>query len=853
MKGYRTRFLLMALVCLLLVCAIPVRGFAEENQGTDQLSDSKSRQINPEEEDRNAEETDTSAEEDRFLPDGQVKTESTESKEPDTSVEENQKKREIVEKDKEIPSKESFSYEQEFPEEGMKVTITAEEVVIPENAAITVEPVGLSVEAAEQMQREMEAETEKRAVRSEEERSIFDMYRDLQISAGQPALFDIEIFYTDASGNRCVFEPEEGQSVWISMELEGLEGINADEMQEAGLFYVPDAYVRKGRSAGANEEGLAILTEQAAISGNTITFEAKHLSIYAVVLFHYRAFADVNLLKAEETAWNMICNYADPDYFLQDPYRKKLTDGQLEELRKAALSAAAGCNTPYEKIKAIAGFVAERTYYDYKYLADKKKNPTYIHPYEVYTQKRTVCAGYAALARTLLISIGIPCMDLNGENHEYNCAYDASGKRWVVFDATWCSQNKYTEEGEWIYQGCSYQRFDLTPQQLAELSSHEIYRVDGLLDGRDNTIYYMLDTKEISAADYKNWSSGNWHLAISDAKNVKKIKAVTGFAGFEVRELKKAAFSFCNSFQEADLSSARISNLYRSSFSGCNALERIQFPAELTELEEYAFYHCENLKKADLSRTKLTSLNQSVFSGCIRLADVKFPSSLKELGGWAFYECRNLKKADLSSTKITKIGRSAFSGCSSMAGVKFPSSLKEIDRYGFYNCSKLKEINLYETRTERIGYASFYNCKAAKTVKLPSGFKTAEKFAFACKGTKRVKTIVLTSLSAKKIGYTNSKKYIWNGRTVTIRPYTYQVTFHANHKSAKGSMKKITCTYGKKKKLPANQFKRSGYVFAGWNTKKNGKGTQYKNKASVKNLTAKQGKSVKLYAQWKKR
>ncbi len=60
-------------------------------------------------------------------------------------------------------------------------------------------------------------------------------------------------------------------------------------------------------------------------------------------------------------------------------------------------------------------------------------------------------------------------------------------------------------------------------------------------------------------------------------------------------------------------------------------------------------------------------------------------------------------------------------------------------------------------------------------------------------------------------------------------------------------------TYGKSFSLPANQYRRTGYTFAGWSTKKNGGGKTYKNKESVKNLTTKNNGTVTLYAQWKKK
>ena len=64
-------------------------------------------------------------------------------------------------------------------------------------------------------------------------------------------------------------------------------------------------------------------------------------------------------------------------------------------------------------------------------------------------------------------------------------------------------------------------------------------------------------------------------------------------------------------------------------------------------------------------------------------------------------------------------------------------------------------------------------------------------------------------------------------------------------------MKAQAVQRGKSVALNANKFTRSGYKFAGWNTKANGKGKSYKNKAKVKNL-AKAGKTVKLYARWKR-
>ena len=83
---------------------------------------------------------------------------------------------------------------------------------------------------------------------------------------------------------------------------------------------------------------------------------------------------------------------------------------------------------------------------------------------------------------------------------------------------------------------------------------------------------------------------------------------------------------------------------------------------------------------------------------------------------------------------------------------------------------------------------------------------------------------------------------------------TYKVKFYAN--GGKGKMAVETFTYGKAKKLTANKFKApKGMKFAGWaKSKADAKAGKvaYKNKKAVKNLIT-TGKTVKLYAVWKKK
>ena len=83
-------------------------------------------------------------------------------------------------------------------------------------------------------------------------------------------------------------------------------------------------------------------------------------------------------------------------------------------------------------------------------------------------------------------------------------------------------------------------------------------------------------------------------------------------------------------------------------------------------------------------------------------------------------------------------------------------------------------------------------------------------------------------------------------------PHKYKITFNGNG-STSGKMSAMTGKkYGTSYTLTANAFKKKGYTFTGWNTKKDGSGKSYSNKEKIKNLTSKSGGSVTLYAQWKK-
>jgi uncharacterized repeat protein (TIGR02543 family) len=77
---------------------------------------------------------------------------------------------------------------------------------------------------------------------------------------------------------------------------------------------------------------------------------------------------------------------------------------------------------------------------------------------------------------------------------------------------------------------------------------------------------------------------------------------------------------------------------------------------------------------------------------------------------------------------------------------------------------------------------------------------------------------------------------------------SYKLRFNSNGGS--GLMAVLSCG-ADGVQLPACGFVRTGYSFAGWNTKANGSGTSYTSGQLVSGLAGRSGTTVTLFAQWK--
>ncbi|MDO4548642.1 MAG: transglutaminase-like domain-containing protein, partial [Clostridia bacterium] len=116
-----------------------------------------------------------------------------------------------------------------------------------------------------------------------------------------------------------------------------------------------------------------------------------------------------------------------------------------------ARQITAGCSTAAEKIRAVASYASDKIYYDYDYYEGRKPDVHY-DPYACLYYGYTVCGGYAMSVEALLQAVGVPCGYVSAPNHAFNIAWD--GRRWLLFDTTWCSYNVY-RNGQKQYGGYS--------------------------------------------------------------------------------------------------------------------------------------------------------------------------------------------------------------------------------------------------------------------------------------------------------------------------------------------------------------------------------------------------------------
>ncbi|MBO7520381.1 MAG: InlB B-repeat-containing protein, partial [Clostridia bacterium] len=255
----------------------------------------------------------------------------------------------------------------------------------------------------------------------------------------------------------------------------------------------------------------------------------------------------------------------------------------------------------------------------------------------------------------------------------------------------------------------------------------------------------------------------------------------------------------------------------------------------------------------------------AAFSDCTALKEVIIPDSVTVIGMQAFYGCKNLAEITLPSS-LTYVESDSFEGT---AYYKDSSHWEDGVLY-IGNClikangEKLPGKYAVKSGTRLIAAGAFDEAYNPEILTVPVSLRYICKWAFNDTyvqhiyyyGTKEQWDEVSIAYS-EYIDYGEGNEEFTNpDRGNNILKYAvmhYNTPFNKISFNGNGaiscSIAPITALYNSRIKLPASGAKKTGYLFT-WNTKADGKGTSYTDKASTQSLTSKLGGNVTLYARW---
>lgn len=384
------------------------------------------------------------------------------------------------------------------------------------------------------------------------------------------------------------------------------------------------------------------------------------------------------------------------------------------------------------------------------------------------------------------------------------------------------------------------------------------------------------------------------------ASNLKNVTFADKGKG--LKTIGMYAFADCSSLESIDLSNSSITEIPENAFSNCTSLKTVKLPSTVTKIADDAFANCKkleeiqglsnckiseigkdafagcyNLKTFDISSATITSLPDTICSNMYALTSIHLPKTLTSIGTSALEGCKKLEEiTGISDCKLTSIGANAFASCSALKGVdlskssftalpasafakdtaltsvKLPDSLTEIGEKAFVGCGAMEKIDLSNTKLTTIGKNAMAEMNNLMYINLPDTVKNVGQSAFDISvpldssDTAFMPTIISENVNPSDVGYTENNTSPWKRRQVIFRDNAFTVRFDGNGSDGATANEPFFGYVGTKVTIPACKYKKKGYLFTGWNTKKDGSGTAYK--AGIKTADT---ISV-LYAQWKK-
>lgn len=477
------------------------------------------------------------------------------------------------------------------------------------------------------------------------------------------------------------------------------------------------------------------------------------------------------------------------------------------------------CSSDEEKVKLIHDLIIQKVDYNYPYIElpeeeqDIAEDTLYTQSaYSVFCTDLTICAGYSQAYGMMCNGSGIDCIAVTSYNHAWNKV--RVNDSWYNVDCTWDDAGNSRP----IYYDF-FARNDAYYDNAEQADSHaeEAYLL----------MYLPLCTLDTASTAQV---AGNFPK-ITETTKEPKIKVEVDGDGDQVVTLTSAT-SGADIFYTIDGVNPQVSATKGIKYSDifypegvitvkaiavCNGLWDSKVVSKEIKTSKKCTITFNGNGSTSGKMSKQTAYTNSTFT----LKKNEFKRKGYNFAGW--------------NTKANGKGK-AYSNKQEIDNLKGSMTL-----YAQWTLPTYKITYKLNGGTNNKNNPATYK-KTTKTITL----KNPTKKGYTFKGWYSDKNFKNKVTTIKKGSTGNKTLYAkWEANKYTIK-------FDGNG-STSGKMSALTgCKYGKSYKLTANKFKKKGYTFVGWNTKKNGTGKSYKNKQSIKNLTSKKGGTVTLYAQWKK-